>query len=903
MNKALPLFSFFATIIIFVSLQYTALAQSHSFTTAGPHSFLVPLGVTTMQAEAWGGGGKGGTKSSGNSSYGGGGGGAYAQKTITVSGGTTYNLSVGAGSNNATLPGGDSWVIDSSTLLAKGGRTVPNNGTAGATGGSSLSSIGDLTLPGGNGANGLTNGGGGGSSAGSLLPGVSALFQTGAIAPIGGGNGGNGAVSGNPTMGSSPGGGGGGGKGNNDGAFGANGKVTLTWLCPTYLLISTTAIAPVCAGASSTITVIGLALNLPTGNYTVTYNLSGANTATGNTATMTVNALGSGTFSTTALNNAGATNLTITSLSSGISPTICSSIISLNNTANITVNPVPTITGTTAGSTIGPGLVTLSATASAGTISWFTSSTGGIAVGIGPNFITPFISSTTTYYVETSTPFCTSPTRTAVIATVAEPEIAITGNSVLISDGDLTPTTADWTTFGSMEISTGTITKTFTILNTGNAPLLIGTISIGGPNASDFSINTFPSLVIASGSSSTFSVNFNPNIIGLKNATLSISNNDANENPYDFAIQGTGIQSFFDSDGDTVFDNFDIDDDNDGITDITEENNCNNSNGSKVNYKFLNETFGTGGRTASFTANYNATTTYCYEDGIVGSNTPDCQFQSSKILDDGEYTVVSKITGTTASDPENIHGDLAWYNGEDHTPGDTNGRMAVFNASFTPGTFYETTITGVLSNLPITYSFWVLNIMAPTTYPGSILPNVTVEFYDLSNNLLSSFNTGDIGRCSSNVLDNTCPQGTWMQFSTSVNLGNVNAFTIRFKNNAPGGGGNDLALDDILISQTLCDRDSDGVADLFDLDSDNDGLEDVIEIGLGSLSNGKGKIDVAWVDINANGLQDLAEAIAALPTLDSDSDGVPNYLDLDSDNDSVFDVDESGAWGTTTYWL
>jgi hypothetical protein len=30
-----------------------------------------------------------------------------------------------------------------------------------------------------------------------------------------------------------------------------------------------------------------------------------------------------------------------------------------------------------------------------------------------------------------------------------------------------------------------------------------------------------------------------------------------------------------------------------------------------------------------------------------------------------------------SSDPENIHGDLAWYNGEDHTPGDINGSMAV----------------------------------------------------------------------------------------------------------------------------------------------------------------------------------------------------------------------------------
>lgn len=481
------------------------------------------------------------------------------------------------------------------------------------------------------------------------------------------------------------------------------------------------------------------------------------------------------------------------------------------------------------------------------------------------------------------------------ITFVAPQEINILGNNITITDGDITPSPTDWTDFGSMETSTGIITKKYTIQNTGNVALSIGSITISGTNAANFTLTASPSASIAAGASSTFSVTFDPDTVGIKTASISIINNDSDENPYNFSIKGTGIQTFFDSDGDGVYDNFDIDDDNDGILDATEEINCNNSNGRKVDYKFLNETFGTGGRTSEFTAAYNATTTYCYEDGIVGTNTPECPSQSTKILDDGEYTVVSKITGTVASDPENIHGDLAWTNGEDHTTGDVNGRMAVFNASFEPGVFYETTITGILSNLPITYSFWALNIMASSTYPGSILPNITVEFYDLSNNLLATFNTGDIGRCSGSTTDNSCAQGVWKQYTTSVNLGNVNAFTIRFKNNAPGGGGNDLALDDILISQTLCDLDNDGVADMFDLDADNDGIEDIIEVGLGNLSNGKGKIDMAWADANGNGLHDSAESSAALPALDSDGDGIPNYLDLDSDNDSLFDVDESNA--------
>ncbi len=476
------------------------------------------------------------------------------------------------------------------------------------------------------------------------------------------------------------------------------------------------------------------------------------------------------------------------------------------------------------------------------------------------------------------------------------PEMNILGNTIItIVDGSTTPSLTDKTDFGSVDFNSGSTVKTYIIENLGTVTLNIGTVSITGLNSADFSILTSPSATVAAGGNTTFSILFNPSSINLKIATVSIINDDSDENPYDFAIEGTGIQSFFDSDGDGVLDNIDVDDDNDGILDLTEENYCKSSNGNIVNYKFLNETFGTGtGRTTINTNNYTATTTYCYEDGIAGTDTAQCPSQSTWILDDGEYTVVSKITGTVASDPENIHGDLAWYNGKDHTTGDIDGRMAVFNASFATGVFYETTITGVLSNLPITYSFWALNIMAQSTFPSSILPDITVQFVDLSDNILATFNTGPFGRCTASTTDNSCSQGEWHQFTTSVNLGNVNAITVRFINNAPGGGGNDLALDDIVISQTLCDTDSDGIGDVFDLDSDNDGIPDVVEAGLGDYSEGKATLSntSGWLDTNTNGMNDINESHI---TLDSDGDGTPNYIDLDSDNDSIFDVDESGA--------
>ncbi len=85
----------------------------------------------------------------------------------------------------------------------------------------------------------------------------------------------------------------------------------------------------------------------------------------------------------------------------------------------ITVNAIPTITTTTPAARCDAGIVTLGATASAGTLSWFDVATGGTALGTGTSFNTPSISVTTTFYVETKNNGCTS-TRVAVIATVNE---------------------------------------------------------------------------------------------------------------------------------------------------------------------------------------------------------------------------------------------------------------------------------------------------------------------------------------------------------------------------------------------------------------------------------------------------------------------------------------------------
>ncbi|MCW5904230.1 MAG: T9SS type A sorting domain-containing protein [Chitinophagaceae bacterium] len=70
-----------------------------------------------------------------------------------------------------------------------------------------------------------------------------------------------------------------------------------------------------------------------------------------------------------------------------------------NNSSEVSVTVTnPQILTTTPGSRCGPGTVDLSATASSD-ITWYADSTGGVALGMGNTFTTPFINSTDTFYV------------------------------------------------------------------------------------------------------------------------------------------------------------------------------------------------------------------------------------------------------------------------------------------------------------------------------------------------------------------------------------------------------------------------------------------------------------------------------------------------------------------------
>lgn len=128
----------------------------------------------------------------------------------------------------------------------------------------------------------------------------------------------------------------------------------------------------------------------------------------------------------------------------------------------------------------------------------------------------------------------------AEVAVVPVPEILLNGNGVGISDGNTTISFTDHTHFGSADIASGAVSRTYTIYNTGTADLGIQSLGISGDHYADFSITSSPASPIHAGTSALLTVLFNPSAVGNRNATISITNSDADESPYTFNIQGYG---------------------------------------------------------------------------------------------------------------------------------------------------------------------------------------------------------------------------------------------------------------------------------------------------------------------------------------------------------------------------
>ena len=162
--------------------------------------------------------------------------------------------------------------------------------------------------------------------------------------------------------------------------------------------------------------------------------------------------------------------------------------------------------------------------------------------------------------------------------------------------------------------------------------------------------------------------------------------------------------------------------------------------------------------------------------GITNMN-----YTSDNCPNDGYYTIANSVTG-------NCYG--SWHNvTSDHT-GNTNGYMMIINASYQPSIFFTQTANGLCPNTNYEFSAYILNLITlAASGPNVIPPNITFSIETSAGQILKTYNTGDIP---------STAQPSWTKYATNFfTPPGVTDVVVKMTNNAPGGNGNDLILDDI----------------------------------------------------------------------------------------------------------
>jgi sugar lactone lactonase YvrE len=141
---------------------------------------------------------------------------------------------------------------------------------------------------------------------------------------------------------------------------------------------------------------------------------------------------------------------------------------------------------------------------------------------------------------------CTPATAGALTANLGanfpspEPQLSIalscSGAVPATPQAALTPATAN---FGSLTAGTTSTAQTFTLTNSGNAPLAISGITLTGANASAFADTSACGATLATGASCTIAVTFTPSTAGSFSATLSVADNAAGS-PQTSSLTGMG---------------------------------------------------------------------------------------------------------------------------------------------------------------------------------------------------------------------------------------------------------------------------------------------------------------------------------------------------------------------------
>jgi len=304
-----------------------------------------------------------------------------------------------------------------------------------------------------------------------------------------------------------------------------------------------------------------------------------------------------------------------------------------------------------------------------------------------------------------------------------------------------------------------------------------------------------------------------------------------------------------DTDKDTVPDSCDLDSDNDGVSDLEEGRNDNITSAAGWNTNVGPTPYSQNGWTENALTGYSQTG---YNNNVLANTPPDFVFGSG-------ITKTLYGAGWILSDLEN-----------------PNLALAIAHDDYAEYTFTTSPNLQPLSYIKdlYTYNYYddpykvaVLFSSDNFTSYETLVFNSNMDIVPLGENARGHFHTST----ASSLLSPSTTYKLRVYFYGAEK----NTTTVQYDDFNFG------------ISSHI-DSDNDGIPNYLDLDSDNDGIPDNVE------AQATNKYNAPQGTVDKNGTWSSIYGSSGLSPVDTDSDGTPDYLDLDSDNDGFFDINESG---------
>ena len=172
------------------------------------------------------------------------------------------------------------------------------------------------------------------------------------------------------------------------------------------------------------------------------------------------------------------------------------------------------------------------------------------------------------------------------------------------------------------------------------------------------------------------------------------------------------------------------------------------------------------------------------------------------------------------------------------------------------------------------------NVTLNVTLPGLLDNDIDLEGGDVL-----SVSTTPIADVSNGTL--TLSSDGSFSYIPNVGFSGTDTFTYQVCDNSSPS----LCDTAVVTLTVLPDNDGDGIEDAVDLDDDNDGILDTVESG---GTNPSADVDTDGIPNYQDADFCSLNGFGVCSSMDSDNDGIPNHFDLDSDGDGCNDVLEAG---------